>query len=325
MQKKIRVVHYLNQFFGGIGGEEEASAMPQSKAGAVGPGGAINKVLGKQGEVVGTIICGDNYFSENTGEALDKIGKFIGDYVVQDRLELLAVTAMFEENPGSALFQQDVYIINSQDSVRGMNDAVTKMVGIGLSLVKDEPIGPALIEGYFPRGIVKNELAEKNAASRAVDMVLAKINGDPYQPEVVLPKPDRVEPAILHKELASAKLALATDGGLVPKGNPDDMESNQSTRFAAYDISGIDSLNPEEFEVYHMGFDTALVNEDPNRLVPLDVVRELEKEGIIGEIHNQIYTTAGVATSLANAKNIAHGMVAAMKDSGVDTVILTST
>jgi len=172
MTKKIKVVHYLNQFFGGIGGEEEASAMPQSKAGAVGPGGAINKILGEQGEVVGTIICGDNYFSENTGEALDKIEKFIGDYdpdlllagpafnagrygvacgevckFVQDRLELPAVTAMFEENPGSALFQQDVYIIKSQDSVRGMNDAVTKMIGIGLSLVSDEPIGPAVIEG----------------------------------------------------------------------------------------------------------------------------------------------------------------------------------
>lgn len=350
MTKKIKVVHYLNQFFGGIGGEEEASAMPQSKAGAVGPGGAINKILGEQGEVVGTIICGDNYFSENTGEALDKIEEFIGDYgpdlllagpafnagrygvacgevckFVQDRLELPAVTAMFEENPGSALFQQDVYIIKSQDSVRGMNDAVTKMIGIGLSLVSDDPIGPAVIEGYFPRGIVKNEFTEKNAASRAVDMILAKVKGDPYQPELVLPKPDRVEPAILPKELASAKVALATDGGLVPKGNPDNMESNRSTRFAAYDVSGIDSLNPEEFEVNHMGFDTALVNEDPNRLVPLDVAREMEKEGVIGEIHNEIYTTAGVATSLENAEMIARGMVAAMKDNGVDAVILTST
>lgn len=350
MPKKIKVVYYLNQFFGGIGGEEEANAVPQSRTGAEGPGRAINKILGDQGEVVGTIICGDNYFAENTGEALDEIVSMISEYhpdlflagpafnagrygvacgeickVVQDRLDIPAVTAMFEENPGAALFQQDVYIIKSQESVRGMTEAVTRMIGIGLSLLNDEPIGPAMIEGYYPRGIVKNEFTEKNGAARAVDMVLAKIKGDPYQPELVLPKPDRVEPAILRKELAFAKVALATDGGLVPRGNPDNMESNRSTRFAAYNIEGVDSLSPEAFEVNHMGFDTALVNKDPNRLVPLDVARELEKEGLIGQIHNEIYTTAGVATSLESAEKIARGMVAAMKDSGVDAVILTST
>lgn len=350
MTKKIKVVHYLNQFFGGIGGEEKANAAPQIRTGAVGPGRAINKILGDRGEVVGTIICGDNYFAENTDQALEKIASMISAYnpdlllagpafnagrygvacgeiceVTQDRLGIVALTAMFEENPGTALFQQEVYIVKTQESVRGMIEAVTKMVSIGLRLVNNELIGPALNEGYYPRGIVKNEFTEKNGAARAVDMVLAKIKGEPFQPELALPKPDRVEPAILQKELASAKVALATDGGLVPKGNPDNMESNRSTRFAAYDIEGRERLSPDDFEVNHMGFDTSLVNQDPNRLVPLDVLREFENEGVIGQIHNEIYTTAGVATSLENAGKIARGMVAAMKDNGVDAVILTST
>jgi glycine reductase len=74
-----------------------------------------------------------------------------------------------------------------------------------------------------------------------------------------------------------------------------------------------------------MGFDTDLVNQDPNRLVPLDVLRELEREGVIGKVHEKVYTTAGVATSLKNAEIIAQGIAEAMKADGVDAVILTST
>jgi glycine reductase len=59
--------------------------------------------------------------------------------------------------------------------------------------------------------------------------------------------------------------------------------------------------------------------------VPLDVLRELEKEGVIGKVHEKIYTTAGVATSLKNAEMIARGIVKEMKANGVDAVILTST
>ena len=53
MDKGLRVVHYLNQFFGGIGGEEKADTEPQTRDGAVGPGRAINQVLGGRGEVIG--------------------------------------------------------------------------------------------------------------------------------------------------------------------------------------------------------------------------------------------------------------------------------
>ena len=34
--KKYRVVHYLNQFFGQIGGEEKADVPPMVKEGAIG-------------------------------------------------------------------------------------------------------------------------------------------------------------------------------------------------------------------------------------------------------------------------------------------------
>jgi hypothetical protein len=40
-------------------------------------------------------------------------------------------------------------------------------------------------------------------------------------------------------------------------------------------------LRPTNYESIHRGFDTRFINEDPNRLVPLDVLREMEEEGLI--------------------------------------------
>ena len=73
-------MHYLNQFFGGLGGEEKADAAPQASDGPVGPGRAINNALGDRGEVVGTVICGDNHYAESTTKALNRIMDMIGAY-----------------------------------------------------------------------------------------------------------------------------------------------------------------------------------------------------------------------------------------------------
>ncbi|MBN4069948.1 glycine/betaine/sarcosine/D-proline family reductase selenoprotein B, partial [bacterium AH-315-G05] len=68
MSKK-RVVHYINQFFAGIGGEEKADIKPEIREGFVGPGMAINKAIDADAEIVATVICGDSYFNENLEEA----------------------------------------------------------------------------------------------------------------------------------------------------------------------------------------------------------------------------------------------------------------
>ena len=42
---KIKVVHYLNQFFGGIGGEDTADFRPAVKEEIIGPNGAGKSTL----------------------------------------------------------------------------------------------------------------------------------------------------------------------------------------------------------------------------------------------------------------------------------------
>src|SRR5262249_61991205 len=82
----MRVVHYLNQFFAGIGGEAEADTPPLARAGAVGPGVALERALGGEGVIVGTVICGDGLFADRVertaSEVLGLIEGFRPDAVV---------------------------------------------------------------------------------------------------------------------------------------------------------------------------------------------------------------------------------------------------
>ena len=75
-----RIVHYLNQFFGGIGGEDKADYEPEVQEKVIGPGLALAQGLGDDYEIVATVICGDNYFGENLDEATDTIVEMVKRY-----------------------------------------------------------------------------------------------------------------------------------------------------------------------------------------------------------------------------------------------------
>ena len=59
--------------------------------------------------------------------------------------------------------------------------------------------------------------------------------------------------------------------------------------------------------------------------MPLDVMRDLQREGIFGELGESFYSTTGVATPLENAKKIGKNIADDLIAEGVDGVILTST
>jgi len=199
------------------------------------------------------------------------------------------------------------------------------MVNLALKLATKQKIGRPSEEGYIPQGILKWELSDRTSAQRAIDMLLAKLQGKPFETELHLPEFERVKPADPVKDLSSAKIALVTDGGLVPKGNPDKIESSRATKFGKYSIKGIDKLDPEDYEVVHIGYDPTAVRRDPHRLVPMDVMRDLEKEKAFGKLNENFYATTGVATPLENARRIGQGIAEELKAEGVDGVILTST
>ena len=68
--RPLRIVHYLNQMFGGLGGEEAAGAAPRVVDGAVGPGRALAPILAPGESIVASVLCGDNYFAERAESVL---------------------------------------------------------------------------------------------------------------------------------------------------------------------------------------------------------------------------------------------------------------
>ncbi len=346
----IRVVHYLNQFFGGVGGEDKADVGPQVRNGPIGPGRALQSALGSQGEIVATVICGDNYFAEKMEQASGEVAQLFSAYqadvliagpafdagrygiacgavcrAAENKLGIPAVTGMHEENPGVDLFSRNVYIVKTGETVAGMAAAVSRMAGMALKLATNQDVGGPSEGGYFSRGLLVNVLAETTGAERVVSMLLAKLREESFESEVTLPKYDRIEPAPRIRDIRSATIALVTDGGLVPKGNPDRIENRHATRFGAYSISLVDPLNRDGYEVVHGGYDEVFVNEDPNRLLPVDVMRDLEKEGVIGKLHDTFYSTSGLASVVKSSEKMGKGIAERLKAGGVSGAILTST
>jgi glycine reductase len=346
----MRIVHYLNQFFGGIGAEEQAGVGVEFRDGAVGPGKLFEQILGDGSRITLTVICGDNYAVENqeqlTAAVLETVrGSGVDLFIagpcfdagrygmaagalcaaVQSQLGIPALAAMSEENPGVDLYREELYIIDSGTSTLKMREVLGRMAGLGRKLVSRQPVGLPGDEGYLPRGLLRDELGEKTAAARLVDMLLAKMREQPYQSEMTTTsfKPVPMPPPV--KDLSKARVALVTDGGLVPKGNPDRIEGTAATRWGAYDISAHDDLRSEEYEVSHGGYDTRFVQEDPDRLVPLDAMRELEKSGAIGKLHDEFLSTCGRSNPLSNTRRLGREMAQKIKQEGIDAVILTST
>lgn len=346
----IKVVHYINQFYAGIGGEEKADHRPEVRDGVVGPGMAFQKAFGEEAEIVATVICGDTYFNENmeaaTSEIIAMIEKYSPDVVicgpafnagrygvacgavaeaVSSRLGVPVVSGMYPENPGVDMYKKFAYIIETANSAAGMRKAVGPMAKLALKLARGEKIGSPDEEGYIPRGIRKNQFVAERGSKRAVDMLVKKLTGEEYTTEYPMPVFDRVPPSPAIKDITKAKIAIVSSGGPVPKGNPDHIESSSASKYGKYSLQGIDDLNPENSETAHGGYDPVYANEDLDRVIPVDVLKEMERAGEIGSLHEYWYATVGNGTSVANAKKFAAEIAEDLRNSGVDAVILTST
>lgn len=156
-------------------------------------------------------------------------------------------------------------------------------------------------------------------------MLIKKLKGEEFVTEYPMPAFDRVFPNPAVKDITKAKIGLVTSGGIVPKGNPDKIESSSASKYGRYDISGFDVLTSETHETAHGGYDPVYANADPNRVLPVDVLRDLEKEGKIGSLHNIYYATVGNGTAVASAKKYAEAFAKELVADGVDAVITTST
>lgn len=345
---KYKVLYYVNQFFGQIGGEEKAGIEPMFKKEALGPAMAFANML-EGGEIIGTLICGDNYFNEHNAEALQYILEVVkeekpdivmagpafnaGRYgmacagvanLVAEELKLPVVTGMYAENPGLEPCRDKAIVVSVSDSAAGMKNALPVMARIVNKIMKGEELGLPEEEGYFAQGRRLTVFSDKRGSKRAVEMLLARLNNEAFETELPMPVFDRVDPALAIKDLSHATIALVTSGGIVPQGNPDRIQSASAQKWGKYNVGGLDSLVSNYYTI-HGGYDPVYANEIPDRVAPLDLLKEFEKEHKIGKVYDYFYTTTGTGTSVGNAITFGQEIGKELKEAGVDGVILTST
>ena len=137
---------------------------------------------------------------------------------------------------------------------------------------------------------------QKNGAERAVDMMIKKLRGEPYVTELPMPVFDRVKPAPAVKDMAHARIALITSGGIVPQGNPDHIPSANAGIYGIYDIENLDRLTSEGFMTVHG--DMILYMQQRIRTVscPWMYAGEIERTGKSGNSTDA--TTVRLATPL---------------------------
>lgn len=350
MSGKIRIVQYINQFFAGAGGEEKSDHPITSHEGPAGPGLLIDKILGGEGAVVGTVFCGDGLFAEEeercAAEAMERIKGFSPDLILAgpafnagryglacaaicraaaEEAGIPAVTAMYPENPGVRAGGKRVYTVPCGDTAAGMEEALEGALRLGLKLARGEAIGNAAEEGYIPRGIRYNEISEVPTSQRAVDLVLNKIAGEPFETELEVPLLEKIPPPAPIADLGKAVIAIVSEGGMVPPGNPDRLAGSRNENWAKYSLAGKDTLPGGTFISIHGGFNTVFVNEDPDRMLAVDALRQLEREGEIAGLHDDFLSTCGNGGAFETMGGIGRAWAKEIKASGVSGVVLPAT
>lgn len=347
MSKKL--IHYLNQFFGGIGREEAANYEPHYVEGPVGPGTALQAALGDELTIVGTIICGDNYINEHHDEAVGQIIAMIREHEadilfagpgfesgryglacgevcvqVQKQTGIMSVPMMSEKNPAAEIYRKELVILSGADKALRMRQDIAHAAEFLKKLAAGKPLSSAGEDGYIPTGLRRIAFRESRSADRAVEMLLAKMAKKPFKTEIELPSFEKVDPVPAIGSLKDKLIALVSTGGIVAKGNPEHLETTRCTKWVKYDISGMERLSPDDFQCIHGGYENTFANDDPNRVVPLDAMRILErKEGF--RLFNGFYAYCGAMGVLDTAKKIAHEIIMDMTANGIEAIILTST
>jgi glycine reductase len=347
----MKIVHYVNQFFAGIGGEDKANLTFETRDSAVGPGMLLTKLLedaGHEAEIV-TAFCGDTYAAEHVGEVLSQMEAFVreqhpdvvvlgpafnaGRYglvcgelaaEIRRRTGVPTVTGLYEESAAVGMFRARALIVQTGPSAAGMAAAMKKVAELVPRLARGEDIDPGEEEGVYGTERRVNHLEDEPAADRAIDVLLQLLNGVDVGTELALPDVESVPAPEPVPSLANATVALVTEGGLVPRGNPDGLSTGASERWGSYPLETLLG-DPSSFESIHGGYDTQYVNESPYRLVPIDVITSLLEEGRIGRLHPRYYVTSGTATKVANCRRMGSEIAEVLRNEGVDAVVLTGT
>jgi betaine reductase len=349
----IKVMHFLNQFFAGLGGEDKADTSVGFCEGPLGPGSRLQEMLGNSTRIVVTAFCGDNYFAKNRDQALEEMlnicKKFEVNIVVagpafasgrygfscmevchflSQSLGTFCVTGMYIENPGLVSYQQykDIRVVAFPTSkgVSGMGDALSRIAQCISKIAGGKPVSSASQEGYIPRGLRVIDVFKDTGAKRAVDMLLDKIFGRPFLTEIPVESLEKVPVAPSITSITDCNVALATTCGIILPGNPDGFKSFRNTKWRKYFVKELNSMKDTQWEVLHGGYNNSFMFENPNYGVPLDACRDLEEKHMFSKLYPYFYGTTGVNALISVMEQIGNEMAIDMKAKRINGVLLVS-
>ena len=161
-----KAILYINQFFGQIGGEDQADFAPAIREEKIGPALEYAKTL--HAEITHTIICGDNYMGSHTETAVNEILEMLADKefdlflagpafqagrygvacgtickAVKDRYHVPVLTSMNEENPGAEMFKHDMYILRGGNIASKMRKDVKTVTSLANKILDGEEVRSA--------------------------------------------------------------------------------------------------------------------------------------------------------------------------------------
>ena len=352
----ITVIHIINQFFAGLGGEEKAGVAVNVLEGASGAARGLQAQLGERGKVIATVYYGDNYFHEHREEAWPAIlnevrsrqpqavvagpafnsGRYGLSCVeichsISNALAIPCVTAMHPENPAVETYRdyhnEKIFLLPTAETAAGMGEALVSMARFVCRLATGEEIGPASEEGYLPRGIRRLQKTDRPGVERAIEMLLKKMRNESFVTEVPMEIWDQAVPAPALSHLAGKTIAIITTSGVVPWGNPDGFKTYRNTQWRKYNIAEVKTLEPGRWEAVHGGYNVAYMNNNPHYGVPLDALRALEAEGVIGrgKLYPAFYVVPGNQGSPSVMRRIGQEVAEDLKKGGVEGVLLVAT
>jgi D-proline reductase (dithiol) PrdB len=121
----------------------------------------------------------------------------------------------------------------------------------------------------------------------------------------------------LRKPLAECKLALMSSGGIVYRDQPRFHREDASYRRIPKDA------RREDLDVWHFGYPTGDAKQDPNCVFPLERLRELEREGVIGELSDPVFSfMGGIYSSRKVSDELAPQIADELKRAHVDAFYL---
>lgn len=314
----------------------------------MGPGRALQAMLKNEGRVISTLVCGDNFFNERVEAARAAVQAWLrevrpdavlagpafaaGRYgsacaqvcQLAEEAGIPAVTGLHPENPGVLVYKR-AYVVPTGNSATGMGPALQAMLALTRKRAAGLPLGPAEADGYLPRGIRRPGLRDHIGAERAVEMLVAKLKGRPFRTEIPVEKYDAVPPAPAVPDMRRSRLGLVTTGGVVPKGNPHHIKRCSETRWRLYDLTGLEALTPDKFECVHGGFFNLPACENPNLVLPLDVLRALEREGAFAKLLDFYCATCGNDQRLADCKKNGAEIARTIRKQQADAALLVAT